>query len=203
MFHYYIFVSSFLLFSGYAFYKDIHNFEDTTIILEKYEKAIRLSLFNIILVSYLVFYCFEHYIYTPVYRDLNILESIEHIIISNIVGQVLFYSSHRLFHNVPQLQQLHKVHHEYRMPIGIQAAYSHPIDFVFGNMVPLTIVPYILEMNAYLLPFIIILGIYKTVFVDHSDYSDDSKHHINHHKYYNCNYGDKWIDQLLNTCNDI
>lgn len=187
------------MFSGYVFYKDIHNFEDTTIILEKYEKAIQLSLFNIILVSYLVFYCFEHYIYIPVYRDLNILESIEHIIISNIVGQVLFYSSHRLFHEVPRLQQLHKVHHEYRMPIGIQAAYSHPIDFVFGNMVPLTIVPYILEMNAYLLPLIIIFGIYKTVLVDHSDYSDESQHHINHHKYYNCNYGAKWLDTLLST----
>jgi len=95
------------------------------------------------------------------------------------------------------------MHHEYRIPIGIQAAYSHPIDFVFGNMVPLTIVPYILEMNAYLLPLIIILGIYKTVLVDHSDYSDESQHHINHHKYYNCNYGAKWIDRLVNTYNGM
>jgi sterol desaturase/sphingolipid hydroxylase (fatty acid hydroxylase superfamily) len=91
------------------------------------------------------------------------------------------------------------VHHEYRIPIGIQAAYSHPIDFVFGNLVPLTIVPYILEINAYLLPFLIILGIYKTVLVDHSDYSEKSQHHINHHKYYNCNYGAKWLDTIMNT----
>ena len=57
----------------------------------------------------------------------------------------------------------------------------------------------LLEMNAYLLPLIIIFGIYKTVLVDHSDYSDESQHHINHHKYYNCNYGAKWLDTLLST----
>ena len=46
-----------------------------------------------------------------------------------------FYWSHRLLHH-PKLYWIHKQHHQYNITITLAATYAHPIEFIFGNIIP-------------------------------------------------------------------
>jgi sterol desaturase/sphingolipid hydroxylase (fatty acid hydroxylase superfamily) len=49
----------------------------------------------------------------------------------------LFYWSHRVLHSHPWLySSVHKQHHEFRITIGIASEYAHPLEFIFGNILP-------------------------------------------------------------------
>ena len=151
---YYIYLLSYAIFSGYCYYKDVIHLKYKDKINEnyiKYKKGLPLVLFNLTVVSYPMF-CLALSFYKP--RPFNITESIIHIIVAKKISRFLFYFMHRLFHRIKILQKYHKVHHDFRYPIGMRAAYTHPIDFVFGNMIPLGITPFVLQVNIYVRIFI-------------------------------------------------
>merc|ERR1712207_41429 len=52
-----------------------------------------------------------------------------------IVEDFLFHHSHQLLHT-QRFYWIHAVHHKYHIPIGISATYSHPIEYIFGNIIP-------------------------------------------------------------------
>ena len=108
----------------------------------------------------------------------------------------MYYSGiHRLFHT-KYLYKYHKVHHTYNVPIGFAAIYAHPLDYIFGNIVP-DMVPFFLCCDYYTFHFLITIGVYITI-MDHSNMGK-YKHHIDHHRYFNCNYGATWIDKIMKT----
>lgn len=47
-----------------------------------------------------------------------------------------FYWSHRTLHTPYFFSKIHKVHHEYYNSISIAAIYAHPLEYLFGNIVP-------------------------------------------------------------------
>ena len=47
-----------------------------------------------------------------------------------------FSIAHRQLHSQFLYKNVHKVHHTYIEPIGISAAYTHPIEFCIGNILP-------------------------------------------------------------------
>lgn len=47
-----------------------------------------------------------------------------------------FHIIHRFLHWRAIYPYIHKLHHTYVNPIGISAEYSHPIEFIFGVLVP-------------------------------------------------------------------
>ena len=55
-----------------------------------------------------------------------------------------FHFSHRLLHQKWIYQYIHKIHHEHKVTIGWAAQYAHPIEFVFGNLLPGAMGPLIL-----------------------------------------------------------
>lgn len=196
---YLVFVSSYLLFSSYCFFIDVINNTDTeskNINLEKYDKAIKPVLLNIFGVSY-IFFSLSEQIHNP--RDFKLFLSIRDIILSTYIGQLLFYIIHRIFHKYYAIQHFHRIHHEFKEPIGIRAAYTHPIDFFFGNMIPIGITPFLLNTDIYTTCFFIVYSVYGTIVIEHSNHDKYNKHHINHHRYFNCNYGAKWIDNFMGT----
>ena len=195
---YIVYLFSFLINCGYCYRKDCIINKDTQLrnaLIKKYKEALVLSLFNIIVVGYIGFWIVYRF-YTP--KKFNVYVSSIEFMISLNVANISFYFIHRLFHSVKFLSKFHRVHHEFKDPIGLRAAYTHPIDYFYGNLIPLGITPFLLNMDLITISFIIYLSIYSTVVREHSDYSDN-RHHLDHHKYYNCNYGTKWLDKFFGT----
>ena len=195
---YYLYVLSYTLFSYDCYYNDCmfnKNREEANKLELKYKKAIPLVGFNLIIVSYFVFWWFYSF-YEP--KEFNCYYAIRDLLIAQYTGNPLFYFVHRLCHKYKFLYRFHIVHHEFKEPIGICAVYTHPIDYIFANLIPLGITPFALGMDIHTLSLLTIMGAYKTVKEEHSNYSDN-RHHLNHHKYFNCNYGEGWLDTLFGT----
>jgi sterol desaturase/sphingolipid hydroxylase (fatty acid hydroxylase superfamily) len=56
-----------------------------------------------------------------------------------IVEDISFALAHRALHTPFLYKHIHKQHHSYTATISIAALYTHPIEHIFGNLVPLTI----------------------------------------------------------------
>lgn len=199
---YIIFVLSYLFFTAQCFVKDVirnKNKETSEEYMNKYFDAFPVVAMNVLGYSMPVFIV-TRMIYTP--SEYSLMSSMFNIFVSKYFSNILFYITHWYFHHNKELFKYHQVHHEYRAPSGIRAAYTHPIDFVFGNMIPLGITPILLGADYITFLGIIILGNYNTIILEHSGHSDAPNHHILHHKYSNCNYGAVWIDKLAKTYRD-
>lgn len=62
-----------------------------------------------------------------------------------------FYWTHRTLHHKALYPYIHKMHHTHTTTVGIAAEYAHPIEFIFGNMLPTSIGPMILGPSAHML----------------------------------------------------
>jgi methylsterol monooxygenase/4-alpha-methyl-delta7-sterol-4alpha-methyl oxidase len=63
-------------------------------------------------------------------------EVVWQVIFFMVVEDCVFYWTHRLLHTPFFYKRIHKQHHEYSTSIGLAAEYAHPLEFVFGNMLP-------------------------------------------------------------------
>lgn len=63
-----------------------------------------------------------------------------------------FHHAHALLHTKP-LYWIHKIHHRYHAPIAISGAYAHPIEYLFGNILPSLLGPMILRKRMHLWAF--------------------------------------------------
>jgi sterol desaturase/sphingolipid hydroxylase (fatty acid hydroxylase superfamily) len=57
-----------------------------------------------------------------------------------LVEEVFFYYTHRLLH-AWRYASIHKIHHEFRAPIGIASEYAHWFEYIFSNLAPLLLGP--------------------------------------------------------------
>ncbi len=198
MLFYITFVLSYTVFSSYTFFNDVINEKNAELRvtnLDKYINSFSTVFMNVFIYSFPVFYLINIF-YVP--GHFNLLKSALTIIISKYFSNIFFYYAHRYSHQNKFLYQFHRVHHYYSMPIGMRSAYTHPIDFVFFNMIPLGITPFLLSADRFTIVFMIISGIHNTIVKEHS-YIEEDNHHMIHHKYSNCNYGEVWIDKLMET----
>src|SRR6185312_4993463 len=51
-------------------------------------------------------------------------------------------------------KKIHKVHHQYIESIGIATEYAHPLEFIFGNVLPMSIGPALLGSNIHFFTFL-------------------------------------------------
>ncbi|XP_056141025.1 fatty acid hydroxylase domain-containing protein 2 isoform X2 [Lampris incognitus] len=65
----------------------------------------------------------------------------------SITEEILFYYSHRLFHQPALYKHFHKQHHEWTAPIGIVSIYAHPLEHVLANLLPVVIGPVMLRSH--------------------------------------------------------
>ncbi|KAM3571827.1 hypothetical protein VYU27_006164 [Nannochloropsis oceanica] len=54
--------------------------------------------------------------------------------------EVMFYSSHRLFHHPILYKNLHKRHHEFKTPVGVSSEYANVVEDLVVNL-PSTLLP--------------------------------------------------------------
>jgi sterol desaturase/sphingolipid hydroxylase (fatty acid hydroxylase superfamily) len=132
----------------------------------------------------------------------SVFEMFWQIYIFILCDDFLFYWSHRLLHWNRIYPYIHKKHHEYKITIGIASEYAHPIEFVFGNILPTSLGSMILgnKVHAFTFAYWICLKIYNTT-EGHSGYQFPwspsrlmpykvtSEHHNFHHLKFIGNYG--------------
>ena len=67
----------------------------------------------------------------------SILEFLFQILFSIFCEDFFFYWSHRILHTPILYKTIHKKHHEYYNTIAQACIYTHPIEFILGNIFPM------------------------------------------------------------------
>jgi sterol desaturase/sphingolipid hydroxylase (fatty acid hydroxylase superfamily) len=123
--------------------------------------------------------------------------SILHFIGYVLIYETFFYFSHRLLHFGSLYRSIHKVHHEFRSPVALAAAYAHPIEFIVGDIIPLMLPPILLRSHLLLFWIWTIFGNISTQ-IHHSGYrfpwtyehvTEQPDFHDFHHENFVGNYG--------------
>jgi len=106
-------------------------------------------------------------------------------------NEVIFFYTHRWMHiNKYLYAKIHKIHHTWTSPISFTAAYSHPLEVLLGNVVPLAAGP--LLCGSHIMGACIWFFFYQVhTTCTHSGYwiCDDHGLHDVHHAKFNYNYG--------------
>lgn len=111
-----------------------------------YRKTLSLTAFNAVVVSALT-----QLLLYPLYAgsiDCSltlppITKAVWDFVISLLIIEVLFYYVHRLFHVPILYKRMHKMHHEWIAPVSVSSIYCHPIEYVFSNLLPVLMGPWL------------------------------------------------------------
>jgi fatty acid hydroxylase domain-containing protein 2 len=127
-----------------------------------------------------------------------------------VVEDTLFYWTHRLFHTSPFLyKHVHKIHHKFTQPIAISAECAHPVEYLFGNVLPFAAPVLLLRCHGFTALVWTVVRISETMFA-HCGYElpffpGKQAFHDQHHEYSTGNYSTffHWWDVMMGTCIDV
>lgn len=133
--------------------------------------------------------------------EFNLFYMFIHIACAYPMIDFFFFIFHRIMH-IPRIYRWsHKLHHKYKVTVGMEALYLHWFDLYFGNIMPLNI-PIIFMPNLHIYTWMVYIFILisSTVISAHGlVFKND---HDMHHMYFNCNYGTGfYMDYIFNTEN--
>ena len=111
---------------------------------------------------------------------------------------VLFYLLHKILHTRWIYANIHYIHHRYKYTYGIGAFYSHPLEFIGGNLLPVLAPMMMLDMPLRLCDLLVGLATFYTVVIAHGGFLPISKH-LYHHLKYKYNYGIIRTDEIMGT----
>ena len=87
-----------------------------------------------------------------------------------LIAPIVFYAGHRFLHRKWWMRHVHRVHHEFRTTTALASEYAHPVEFVIGNFLALTVGAFVLAphlVSMYLFATVSVL----TILVHHSGYA--------------------------------
>jgi len=105
-----------------------------------------------------------------------------------------FYYSHRLLHKGFLWDYVHKIHHQFRAPVGMASEYAHPVEFILSNLLPVILGPSLVGSH-FAVAFAWIFTAISTTINGHSGFRipfgffGESQKHDYHHSHYIGNYG--------------
>ena len=94
-----------------------------------------------IFIVYMPFMYFVSLLYTPpaIYTDSkcpSFISTYSWFVFNIFLEDFFFYFIHRLLHTDFLYKKIHKIHHRCINTIHINCIYTHPIEFVIGNLLP-------------------------------------------------------------------
>ena len=155
-------------------------------------------LFNIFIIiplvgiptSYIYFY------FNIINLQYSLFEGLFKLFLVVILEDQIFYWIHRLFH-YSIFYYIHKTHHRLHIPISIGIFYSHWLENILLNFLPVILCPVVIGLNYYWLQIWFFISITSGV-ISHSNYKIPfSLYHNNHHKYQKGNYGVLGLSDLM------
>lgn len=114
---------------------------------------------------------------------------------------VFYYFLHRLLHT-KYLYSIHKIHHKKNIPDYYDYYNIHILELPITS-VGLIVAIYLYKLYIYqLLYAILLINIRGILTHDNQFVYLVGDHHLIHHRYYKCNYGEYWLDYIFGTiCN--
>jgi len=108
------------------------------------------------------------------------------------VEEILFYYAHVALHSNILYEPIHKMHHEWTAPISITAVYSHPLEHILSNLIPITAGPVLARSHIVTTWLWFLIATFSTIH-SHSGYHlpffASPEAHDYHHRRFSCNYG--------------
>jgi len=111
---------------------------------------------------------------------------------------IFYYFLHRLLHT-KYLYSIHKIHHIKNIPDYYDYYNIHVLELSFTS-IGLIFAIYLYKLYIYqLLYAIIFINVRGILIHDNQFIYLVGDHHLIHHKYYKCNYGEYWLDYIFGT----
>lgn len=147
----------------------------------------------------LIFVPVANNIPTLIYVPDTIYGYILRILLALIIGDLCFYSMHRLFHH-PFLYKYHKMHHNYIKPHSFAGLYSHPIEMLLSNHLSMVLALKLITSHSNIMLMIESASVALSILINHSGKNNiitGSVSHNMHHKNLKCNYGFLYLSDYI------
>ena len=162
--------------------------------------CVKQVLFNQIVVILPMFYILSYFFPLNFSNKVpTLLSLVYQLAVVQLAGEVLYYIVHRLLHHRLIYRHIHKMHHDFKVPIGIVSLYAHPIEIIFGNIFALVGPAFFFHCDLFSLYIFMVFGIIDSI-TDHCGYDIKQQDHDIHHEKTIYNFGSiGLLDYLFGT----
>ncbi len=131
-----------------------------------------------------------------VLSDFSVGQELSFLLMCPITQELCAYTIHRLMHT-KRFYKYHCKHHEDTGMLGFNSLYSHPVDVVLNNLLPVFL-PLVLFPHWWLSAHLWMTGAIVTV-VQHHSLHLSAKFHTEHHENPRKHFGLLFMDRILGT----
>jgi len=127
------------------------------------------------------------------------------LLVCLVCYEIFFYSIHRMFHEYKSLYRYHRIHHRLKVPIGVAAMYSHPIEFIVCIYFPAIVGVLVLSLDRKVsMTLLILWNVLTAISSVITHCADIPGLHLIHHEKSTSNFGSTgFMDMLFHTYSPI